>query len=96
MEEVETSDSQKKKLCTLSDSDGTLSDDGPSIILWDLDKLRPYEGTIDFHVHRMNVQGGGILSKNQLISEAFSMKWLDPVTENEDEEDGFQIGFQRF
>ena len=97
VEEVETSDSQKKKLCTLSDSDGTLSDVGPSIILWEMDKLRPYEGTMDFYVRCMNVQGGGILSHDtfpppRTSTEKFSLKWLDLVTEKVGEPDRFHKG----
>lgn len=92
VEEVETNDGQKKKMCTLSDSDGTLSDVGPSIILWEFDKLRPYEGTMDFYVRCMNVQGGGILSHDTRKRETFSLKWMDPVTEKVGEPDRFHKG----
>ena len=46
---VQADDGGKKTMCTLSDSGGSLS------------AMRLYDGMMDFHVHRMNVQGGGIL-----------------------------------
>lgn len=75
---------ESEKLCTIQDANGTLS------TKWKLSDLRPFNGNMEFHVRHMNVQGGGILShslgnRSHLApNDAFSMKWLDRVSEEED------------
>ncbi|KAL3802118.1 hypothetical protein HJC23_010874 [Cyclotella cryptica] len=86
--QVDQVDDKNKRMCTLA-SFGT----GPvSPIKYELSELRPFDGTIKFHVRCMNVQGGGVLCHKHMGREAFSMKWLDPVTEKMDEPDGFHDG----
>ncbi|KAL7508261.1 LOW QUALITY PROTEIN: hypothetical protein ACHAXN_005322 [Cyclotella atomus] len=78
-------------ICTLKDANGPLP------TKWKLADLRAFDGTMEFHVHG-RMQGGGILShshgnKSHLnINEAFSMKWLDRVTEEVGVEDEFHFG----
>lgn len=71
----------------------TLTDDGSSTFEQHINTLRQYDSTIDFDIHRMNVQGGGILTCTDLSKEKLSMRWLDAVSEKEgDIENKFHAG----
>lgn len=53
---------------------------------WKIDELKSYDGQLDFEVHRMNAQGGGILKAdrlNQIVNNriGLSMRWLSAVSE---------------
>lgn len=87
-------DEQEYALVTQLDGDNmcTLSSNDESSFRWELNKLRPYEGEVDFEVYRMNVQGGGIVKCTCTREELLSLRWLDAVTEIEGEEDGFHSG----
>jgi hypothetical protein len=69
------------KTCTIKyEKDGACSS-GLS-----MENLRSYDGQLEFDVHRLNVQGGGILKCSKLVqvvnnSCGLSMKWLTPVSE---------------
>mmetsp|Transcript_11284 Transcript_11284/g.27738 ORF Transcript_11284/g.27738 Transcript_11284/m.27738 type:complete len:582 (-) Transcript_11284:291-2036(-) len=72
-------DDDDGKSCTLS------SNRASSSIKCNLDELRPFCGTLQLDVHRMNVQGGGILKCSDLTDNMLSMKWTEPVSvEGED------------
>eukprot|EP00986_Skeletonema_menzelii_P006513 scaffold2478_cov136-Skeletonema_menzelii.AAC.4 len=74
VEEVETDNGEKIMMCNLlkCNSSDSVSERCA------MDKLRPFDGIMSFHVFKMNVQGGGILSYDRLEQESFTMKWLDP------------------
>lgn len=84
----DANDDKNKRMVTLTSCDTGLL----SPVKYELSNLRPFDGTIIFHVRCMNVQGGGILCYNHMGSESFSMKWLDLVTEKKDERDGYHNG----
>jgi len=95
VDEIETDEGEKIMMCNLSlcHSNDSISE------RWELNELQPFDGILNFHVFKMNVQGGGVLSYNHAEKEAFTMKWLDPnpislVTE--DDYDGFQDGYWYF
>ena len=73
------------KICTIKHEDGTSSDK------YELSKLRSYDGELDFDVHRLNVQGGGILKCDRLnkilgvTACGLSLKWSAAVSEREED-----------
>ena len=55
---------------------------------WQIEELRAYDGKLEFEVHRMNVQGGGVLKAlrlDEIVNNhtGLSMKWLSAVSEIE-------------
>lgn len=74
VEEVETDEGEKIMMCNLMKCNSTESISER----WAMDKVQPYDGILKFHVSRMNVRGGGILSYNRAEQESFTMKWSDP------------------
>lgn len=70
---------------TEDDAYGYETDDEPG-------KMHPFYGVLEFDVHRMNVQGGGILKCTNLTEDPLSFLWLDKVTEKVGEEDKFNKG----
>ena len=81
-------------LITQIDGQKCALEDGSTTFTEDTDKLRLYDSDIDFHVSKMNVQGGGILKCHSLKNHGLlrTMNWLDKVTEKEGDEDGFHSG----
>ena len=89
IDEVETDEGNKIMMCTLCKCNSSKSKPER----WELEELQPFDGTMEFHVFKMNVQGGGILSYNRAEQEAFTMKWLEPELGIPEERDGFKYWY---
>lgn len=87
--EAESVEGEKIIMCNLTKCNASTSFSER----WALDGLQPFDGIMRFHVHKMNVQGGGILSVTLLEEEAFTMKWLDPELGTPDNRDGFKYWY---
>ena len=87
--DIKCSDGREESMYTLTSFDNS---DDSAPIQCELSELCQFDGTIKFHVRRMNIQGGGILCRDRGEEESYSMKWVDPVTEKQDEPDGFHCG----
>eukprot|EP00985_Skeletonema_marinoi_P035308 scaffold46208_cov139-Skeletonema_marinoi.AAC.6 len=90
IDEVETDDGKKIMICTLCKCNASKSKPER---WWELDELQPFDGTMEFHVFKMNVQGGGILSYNRAEQESVTMKWLEPELGIPEERDGFKYWY---
>ncbi len=87
--EDENDEGEKVIMCDLTKCNASISFSER----WAVDGLKPFDGIMNFHVYKMNVQGGGILSYNRLEEEAFTMKWLDPELGTPDGRDGFKFWY---
>ena len=77
---------EDEKTCTLLDEKNGQCSPGCA-----MEKLCAYDGQLKFELHRMNVQGGGIIKCDRLSKIldkkiGLSMKWLTPVSESEEDE----------